>query len=81
MKTILAALILLATAGCANLRQVQQVSMVKAEIIRIDTLYRLPDNIQQITWKDKDDMQYISFVSIYNKDYAVGSSMLVMKKR
>jgi len=81
MKTILAAMILLTTAGCANLRQAQQVDMIKAEVIRIDTLYRHPGNIKQLTWKDKNNMEYISFVSIYNQEYTLGSNLYVMRKR
>jgi len=81
MKTILTAMILLATAGCANLRQAQQVSMIKAEVIRVDTLYRYPGNIKQLTWRDTDNMEYISFVSIYNQEYSLGSNMYVMRRR
>ena len=81
MKTILILLALVAAVGCANLREVQQVDMVEAKVVRIDTVFRHPDPLKQLTWKDRDDIQYVSFVSIYNELYKVGSSMYVMRKR
>lgn len=82
MKTIFLLLFaVIAAAGCANLRQVQQVDMVQAKVVRIDTVYRYPEHVKQITWKDSDDIQYVSYVSIYNQVYAIGSSMFVMRRR
>lgn len=81
MKTFLVPVALVAAAGCANLRQIQQVSMVQAKVIRIDTIYRQPGNLKQLTWRDNDEMQYVSYVSIYNEQYEVGSSVYIMKKR
>jgi hypothetical protein len=81
MKTTLVLFAVIAAVGCANLRQVQQVDMVQAKVIRIDTLYRYPEHLKQLTWKDKDDIQYISYVSIYNENYEIGSSMYVMRRR
>ena len=81
MKIILAASGLLAVLGCANLRQTQQVDMVRAELIKIDTIFRHPDKVKQLTWKDQDNIEYISYVSIYNATYEVGTSVFVMRKR
>ncbi len=81
MKTILLPLVLIAAAGCASLRETQQVDMVTAKVIRIDTVFRYPDRLKQLTWKDNDDIQYVSYVSMYNEMYSVGSSMYVMRKR
>ena len=81
MKTILLPLALIAAAGCANLKETQQVDMVQAKVIKIDTVYRYPEHLKQLTWKDNDDIRYISYVSIYNEMYAIGSSMYVMRKR
>ena len=81
MKTILLPLALIAAAGCASLKETQQVDMVQAKVIKIDTVYRYPEHMKQLTWKDNDDIRYISYVSIYNEMYAIGSSMYVMRKR
>ena len=81
MKTVLIPIALVAAVGCANLRQVQQVDMVEARVVKIDTVYRYPQQMKQLTWRDSDDIQYVSFVSIYNQVYSIGSSMFVMRKR
>lgn len=82
MKTTLVAIALLAVIGCTNsFREIQQVDMVKAELVKIDTIFRHPEKVKQLTWKDSDDIQYISYVSIYNEVYGIGSSMYVMRKR
>ena len=81
MKTILLPLALIAAAGCASLKETQQVDMVQAKVIKIDNVYRYPEHLKQLTWKDNDDIRYISYVSIYNEMYAIGSSMYVMRKR
>ena len=81
MKTILLPFALIAAVGCGNLKETQQVDMVQAKVIKIDTVYRYPEHLKQLTWKDNDDIRYISYVSIYNEMYAIGSSMYVMRKR
>jgi len=81
MKTTLLLFAVIAAVGCTNLKQVQQVDMVQAKVIRIDTVFRYPEHVKQLTWKDADDIQYISFVSIYNELYGIGSSMYVMRRR
>ena len=82
MKTTVVALALLALFGCTNsFREIQQADMVKAQVVKIDTIWRHPERVKQLTWKDSDDIRYITYVSIYNELYAVGSSMYVMRKR
>lgn len=81
MKTILLSFVLVVAIGCSNLREVQQVDMVEARVIRIDTVFRHPDHLKKLTWQDRDEVRYVSFVALYNNQYPVGSRMLVMKKR
>ena len=82
MKTTLVALALLALIGCTNsFREIQQADMVKAQVVKIDTIWRYPERVKQLTWKDTDEIKYITYVSIYNELYAIGSSMYVMRKR
>ena len=81
MKTILVAMSLLAATGCANLREVQQVDIVEAKVVKIDIVARYPDRLKQITWKDQDELQYVSYVSLYDKTFQLGSIMYVMRKR
>lgn len=81
MKTILLLVALVAIVGCANLRQAQQVEMVEARVVKIDTIFRYPKHMKQLTWQDRDDIRYITYVSMYNEIFAVGSSMYVMRQR
>ena len=82
MKTTLVAMALLAAIGCTNsFREIQQADMVKAQVVKIDTIWRHPERVKQLTWKDSDDIKYITYVSIYNELYAIGSSMFVMRTR
>ena len=81
MKAILVAVGLLTTAGCANLRQMQQVDLVEAKVVKIDTIIRHPDLLKQITWQDQDEIQYISYTKVYDRTFRVGSIMYVMRKR
>ena len=82
MKTTLVAVALLALIGCTNsFREIQQADMVKAQVVKIDTIWRYPERVKQLTWKDTDEIKYITYVSIYNELYAIGSSMYVMRKR
>ena len=82
MKTTLVALALWATIGCTSAyREIQEVDMVMAELVRIDTVFRHPEQKKQLTWKDSDDIQYISYVSLHNDQYSLGTSIYVMRKR
>lgn len=82
MKTTLIVLALWATIGCTSAyREVQEVDMVKAQLVRIDTIFRHPEKVKQLTWKDSDNIQYISYVSLRNELYSVGASLYVMRKR
>ena len=81
MKTILLLLTVVATFGCMNLKPVQQVDMVLAKLVKVDTIYRYPKQIQQLTWEDDDQVQYICYVPMQSRAYAVGSSVYVMRKR
>jgi hypothetical protein len=81
MKTILVALALWVTIGCTSYRELQQIDMVQVQVVKIDTIWRHPGQMKQLTWKDSDDIEYISFVSLGNEVYSLGSSMYVLKKR
>ncbi len=81
MKMILAASGVMAVLGCANLREIQEVDMVRAQLIKIDTIFRHPDRVKQLTWKDQDDIQYVSYLSMDIATYPVGTSVFVMRKR
>ena len=83
MKTLLAGVIFLALAGCYTHRELEA-EMVRAEVIRIDTVerYRLniPTKQKQITWRDSDNLEYVTYVPMYAY-YAVGTSMTMLKPR
>ena len=81
MKIILVALALWAMIGCNSYRELQQIDMVQVHVVRIDTVWRHPDRMKQLTWKDSDNIEYISFVSLSNNVYPMGTNMFVMRKR
>ena len=83
MKTLLAGVLLLTLAGCYTNRELEA-DMVRAEVIRIDTIQRYHHNIatkqKQITWRDSDNLEYVTYVPMYAY-YAIGSSMTMLKPR
>jgi len=83
MKTILAAAIALSAAGCFSHRELQA-EMVRAEVIRIDTIERYLQNIptrqKQILWRDSDNIEYVTYVPMYSY-FIVGSTMTMLKPR
>ena len=83
MKTILAGALLLAIAGCYSNKELQA-DMVRAEVIRIDTieryLHNVPTKQKQITWRDSDNLEYVTIVPMY-AFYSVGTSMTMLKPR
>jgi hypothetical protein len=83
MKTfiLLLSMATVALSSCYSAREIQ-VEMVSAQLIRIDTVYRYaPDEQkQQLTWRDDQNTEYVSFASM-NSAYLVGTRMAVLRKR
>jgi hypothetical protein len=79
MKTILAALFVASITGCYTSREIE-VEMVQAELIKIDTITRHPDNQKMLTWRDQDDIDYISYAGMY-ENFLIGTRMMVMRRR
>ena len=78
MKSIIAALCIIALSGCRIEREIP-VEFVKVELIRIDTVFRYPKERKLLTWQDQDKIRYTSSISI-EKNIAVGSTLLVMRR-
>ena len=79
MKSVILLLAIAAFASCGFPREIQ-VQMVRAQLIRIDTVYRYPLEEQQLTWKDNENQEYVSFAPI-NSSYTLGTRMIVMRTR
>ena len=82
MKTILAGFVLAVTllCGCYSQKELQ-VEMVKAELIRIDTVNRYtPMQMQQLTFRDEFYLEYITFVPM-QESYVVGTKMTMLRNR
>lgn len=83
MKTFIAALAIamVTLSGCYSSREIQ-VEIVSAQLVRIDTIYRYaPDEQrQQLTWRDDQNTEYVSFVPLAST-YLVGTKMAVLRKR
>ena len=79
MKTFLAAVALIVI-GCTTTKEIN-VELVSAQLIKIDTVYRNSDSPkQQLTWRDKDNIEYISLVSM-DKSYPVGTVLNMLRQR
>lgn len=78
MKTILIA-ITLAITSCYTSKEIE-IEMVQAELVRIDTVKRHPDNQKMLTWRDQDDISYVSYAEMY-EHYPLGFKMMVMRRR
>jgi hypothetical protein len=79
MKTILAYLGVIALIGCGSQKEIQ-VEMIAAKLVKIDTIYRQPHEQKLLTWRDKDNVEYVSFMPM-NYSYPLGSSMIVLRTR
>lgn len=80
MKTILGALAILAITGCVQPREIQ-VELIPAQLVKIDTVFRQPNEQKQIlTWRDRDNVEYISYANM-DQNYPLGISLLVMRAR
>jgi hypothetical protein len=80
MKAVLSLMGLGILFACGTSREIE-VDFVNAELVKIDTVYRYPNNYQQVlTWKSENNIQYVSYASL-NNPYSVGSRMLVMVKK
>ena len=81
MKAILAmAVVLLAVIGCRSTREIN-VELVSAQLVKIDTVFRSSGNPkQQLTWRDKDNIEYISIVSM-NRRYPLGVTIDMLRQR
>lgn len=79
MKTILGIVGLVLLAGCSTHREIQ-VEMVTAELVKIDTVYRQPNEQKLLTWRDKDNIEYVSFIPM-NQNFILGSTMTVLRTR
>ena len=82
MKTMFAgcALAVALLCGCYSQKELQ-VDMIKAELIRIDTVNRqTPLQMQQLTFRDEWNLEYITFVPM-EQAYVVGTRMTMLRNR
>ena len=79
MKTVLVACAALMISACVS-RKSLQVSVVQAELVKIDTLYRNTGYIQLLTWRSPEQMEFVSYAGI-KEYYPVGAKMSVFLPR
>jgi hypothetical protein len=80
MKTILGLAALVALSGCYVHKELQ-VEMVKAELIKIDTVYRQSNSQKQVlTWRDQYNMEYVTYVPL-DEAYVVGTKLTMLRNR
>ena len=84
MKIILVMVTAVALGSCYSSKK-EQVEMVNAQLIKIDTIFRYQSlrnqyawqEEQQLTWKDNNNKEYVSFASI-NQTYTIGTRMTML---
>jgi hypothetical protein len=76
---LLFAVLSVLTVGCSMGKEME-VQFGQAQLIKIDTLYRYPDRIKQLTWKDENNIQYTSIANM-QEVYKVGLRMRVLRQR
>ena len=81
MKTFLVTIIVVAATavGCSSVKPLQM-EIVRAELIKIDTVFRQQNEKKLLTWRDQDNIEYITFATM-NQSFPLGVSMLVMRSR
>ena len=79
MKTFLFTFSLAMVIGCASQKEIQ-VEMVTAKLVKIDTVYRQPTERKMLTWRDNNNVEYVSFVAM-NQNYIVGTRMMLLRQR
>ncbi len=81
MKTFLVAMVVVAAiaVGCSSVKPLQM-EIVRAELIKIDTVFRQQNEKKLLTWRDQDNIEYVTFMPM-NQSFPLGVSMLVMRSR
>lgn len=81
MKTTLLILAAVCLTSCFTNREIQA-EMVSVQLVRIDTVFHYGERkqVQQLTWKDKQQIEYVTTESM---DYAFvpGTHLLVLRKK
>jgi len=54
--------------------------MVSAELVKIDTAFRYSRPEQLLTWRDVNDVNYVTYAPM-NNIFFVGSKMIVLVKK
>lgn len=79
MKTILMAVVIMAAVGCTSSKPIQM-EMVRAQLVKIDTVFRQQNEKKLLTWRDQDNIEYVTFAAM-SQTYPLGVSVLVMRAR
>ena len=82
MKTMIVLLLaVVVLASCYSPREIQ-VDIVSAQLVHIDTVFHYVNEKSQqvLTWRDNENIEYISYVPL-QASYTVGTRMAVLRKR
>lgn len=80
MKTFLLACLITFSTGCTIQKQVQ-VRIVDVQLIKMEPVHRsLSIDEMLLTWKDDDNIEYVSFESI-KTPMSIGSRMKMMIRK
>lgn len=79
MKTLVVACAALCFTACVSERYLQ-VSVIQAELVKVDTLFRNSEYVQLLTWRSPEKMQFVSYAGI-KEYYPVGAKMAVFVPR
>jgi hypothetical protein len=80
MKTVISsAVIAISLLSCAPQNEIQ-VEFVNAELVKIDTVYRISGHEQVLTWRTPNNVQYVSYAPL-DDVFMIGTRFPVMVKR
>ena len=79
MKTIIAVTAIVLCCGCFSAKEMQ-VSMIEAQLVKIDTVYRFERPEQVLTWRGADNTNFVSYAAL-GQEYIVGSRVTVFVRK
>lgn len=81
MKSVMICSVALMFSACVSKKAMQiQVSVVQAQLIKVDTLYRDREYVQLLTWRSPQHVEFVSYAGM-KEYYPVGAKMAVFVPR
>jgi hypothetical protein len=80
MKSFFTLLTIIGFLSACGFQRDVQVQMVAAELVKIDTVYRSSHPERILTWKDDNNITYVSYTNLFS-NYNIGTRMAMLVRR